>query len=81
MIKQLSLIVWTTSANCNVIAKSIGNSVFRVPGILLPVLLSLSLIFLYTRWWTKKTSLLFYGSFTKILYTDFIFPEPGLEFL
>ncbi|CAG7730135.1 unnamed protein product [Allacma fusca] len=61
--KSTKLIVWTTSAIFNVIAKSIGNSVFRVPGILLSVLLSLSLIFLYTRGWTKKTSFLFYASF------------------
>ncbi|CAG7730480.1 unnamed protein product [Allacma fusca] len=58
-----SLLVWTTSSICNVIAKWIGSSTFRVPGILLSVIMSLFLVFLYARWWTKKTSLLFYAAF------------------
>ncbi|CAG7820432.1 unnamed protein product, partial [Allacma fusca] len=56
-------LVGTGCVVCNAISKWIGTSMFRVPVILLPALMFLFLIFVYTRWWTKKTSLVFYAAF------------------
>ncbi|CAG7816322.1 unnamed protein product, partial [Allacma fusca] len=69
-----AVLVCTASSICNVIAKWIGSSMFRVPVILLPVLIFLFLIFVYARWWTKKTSLVFYAAiFPNLVWSTYDF--------